>query len=211
MDTDIIYQYFPDLTERQRKQFELLGEVYREWNDKINVISRKDIDNLYLHHVLHSMAIAKFVTFKPDKLVLDVGTGGGFPGIPLAILFPETSFHLIDSINKKLTVVQAAVAALGLENVTTAHIRAEDVTERYDFILTRAVAPLATIFGWVNGKLRRHSKHPINNGIIALKGGDLTEELKPFKGKAQQIPLSQYFKEDFFEHKCIVYLPVTNN
>lgn len=209
MDPQIINRYFPELTEKQRQQIAELGPVYADWNNKINVVSRKDIDNLYLHHVLHSLAIAKFVQFKPGKTVLDVGTGGGFPGIPLAIMFPETQFHLVDSINKKLKVVQAATEACSITNVTTEHIRAEQLQDRYDFVITRAVAPLSTIFSWVNGKLKRHSKHSVNNGIIALKGGDLIEELKPFKGKVQQIPLTQYFQEEFFETKSLVYLPVT--
>lgn len=211
MDNGILHQYFPDLTPLQKERFDALGELYKAWNARINVVSRKDIDNLYERHILHSLSIAKVVQLKPGKNVLDVGTGGGFPGIPLAILFPETEFWLVDSVNKKLTVVDAVTDALGLDNVTTQHIRAEQLADRYDFVVTRAVAKMPQLVDWVNGKLKRHSKHEIKNGIIALKGGDLTEELKPFGNKATSYPITNFFPQEFFQQKYVVHLAMVND
>lgn len=204
---DIINTYFPNLTETQIKQFELLSELYKDWNLKINVVSRKDIDEIYLRHVLHSLGIAKVLSFKPNSRVLDVGTGGGFPGIPLAILFPETHFHLVDSIGKKIKVVQEVAQGLELENIQVTNARVETVEGRYDFIVSRAVAQMDTFTHWVKGRVAKKSVHELKNGILYLKGGDLTEELANFP-KATQFPLSEYFKEDFFETKSVVHLPL---
>jgi len=204
---DIITTYFPNLTETQIKQFELLSELYKDWNLKINVVSRKDIDEIYLRHVLHSLGIAKVLSFLPNSHVLDVGTGGGFPGIPLAILFPETQFHLVDSIGKKIKVVQEVSQGLELENVQVTNARVETVEGRYDFIVSRAVAQMDTFTHWVKGRVAKKSVHELKNGILYLKGGDLTEELASFP-KATQYPLSDYFKEDFFETKAVVHLPL---
>lgn len=204
---ELILKYFTNLTENQIDKFEKLENLYTDWNLKINVVSRKDIDELYLRHVLHSLAIAKIIDFKPGTKIIDVGTGGGFPGIPLAILFPECSFHLVDSINKKLNVVREVVSGLDLENVKTTHSRVEDINGTYDFIISRAVAAMPTFVHWVKGKITKEQKHDIKNGIIYLKGGNLTEELKEYKAvKIYNIP--DYFTEDFFETKKIVHLPV---
>jgi len=204
---DIITTYFPNLNETQIKQFELLSELYKDWNLKINVVSRKDIDEIYLRHVLHSLGIAKVLSFRSNSRVLDVGTGGGFPGIPLAILFPETQFHLVDSIGKKIKVVQEVSQGLELENVQVTNARVETVQGRYDFIVSRAVAQMDTFTHWVKGRVAKKSVHELKNGILYLKGGDLTEELANFP-KATQYPLSDYFKEDFFETKTVVHLPL---
>lgn len=207
MKADLIFNYFPDLSSEQREQFELLEELYKDWNQKINVVSRKDIDELYLRHVLHSLGIAKFQQFKPNNAVLDVGTGGGFPGIPLAILFPEVRFTLVDSIGKKIKVVQEVVEGLQLKNVTPINSRVEEVKDKYDFIVSRAVAAMPTFTHWVKGKIRKESVHERRNGILYLKGGDLAEELKDYK-TAQIVELTNYFKEDFFQTKKLVYLPL---
>ncbi|RWU04850.1 16S rRNA (guanine(527)-N(7))-methyltransferase RsmG [Pedobacter chitinilyticus] len=204
---DIIFKYFPDLTQQQIEQFEKLYELYSFWNSQINVISRKDIDELYERHILHSLGIAKFCTFKPDEKVLDVGTGGGFPGIPLAILFPETQFHLVDSIGKKIKVVNEVAAALGLKNVKGSHSRAEQITDKYNFVVSRAVTRLGDFYPWVRGKFAKENINALRNGILYLKGGDLTEEIKESKLKAELYPLSAYFEEDFFETKYVVYIP----
>ncbi len=204
---DVIQKYFPDLTETQKSQFRMLYPLYVEWNAQINVISRKDIDELYVRHVLHSLGIAKFISFKPGEQVLDVGTGGGFPGIPLAILFPETQFHLIDSIGKKIKVVREVATALGLKNVEASHIRAEQISDKFNFVISRAVTRLADFYPWVRGKFLKDSKQAIANGILYLKGGDLAEEIKESKLKAELYPLAEYFKEDFFETKYVVYIP----
>lgn len=203
----LIKHYFPDLTELQLKQFEQLEELYKDWNLKINVVSRKDIDELYLRHVLHSLAIAKFISFKPGSQVMDVGTGGGFPGIPLAIMFPETNFHLVDSIAKKLKVVNEVVEGLELTNVQTSHCRVEELEGTYDFIVSRAVAAMPTFVHWVKGKVAKKQKHELKNGIIYLKGGDLAEELADFP-KASVYQLSDFYKEEFFETKKLVHLPI---
>lgn len=205
---DLILNYFPDLDEKQISRFAQLYELYKFWNAQINVISRKDIDALYERHILHSLGIAKFCTFRAGEKVLDVGTGGGFPGIPLAILFPETQFHLVDSIGKKIKVVTEVASALGLKNVKASHLRAEQLTDKYNFVVSRAVTRLGDFYPWVKGKFAKENKNAIANGILYLKGGDLDEEISESKLKAELYPLSAYFKEDFFDTKYIVYIPV---
>lgn len=205
---EIIFKYFPGLSENQKKQFQQLFALYSEWNDKINVISRKDIENLYVNHVLHSLGVAKLMQFKPGAEVLDVGTGGGFPGIPLAILFPETKFHLVDSIGKKITVVKNVADGVGLKNVRAEQIRAEQIKGEYDFIVSRAVTRLKEFYGWINKKVKKESKHDLFNGILYLKGGDLDEELAELKRPYQLTELSQFFSEEFFQTKKVVYVPL---
>lgn len=207
-DVDIIYQYFPKLSEVQRKQFAELGDLYAHWNAQINVVSRKDIHSLYLHHVLHSLGIAKFINFTPGTHVLDVGTGGGFPGIPLAILFPEVQFRLVDSIGKKIKVVREVATAIGLKNVEADHIRAEQLDERFDFVVSRAVTRLVDFYPWVRNKFLKKDKNAIPNGILYLKGGDLREEIREARLRAEVHALSAYFAEDFFDTKHLVYIPV---
>jgi len=202
-----IEKYFTNLTPKQRDQFEQLGELYRYWNAQINVISRKDIDALYERHVLHSLAIAKVLTFEDGSKILDVGTGGGFPGIPLAILYPKVNFHLVDAIGKKITVVDEVVKALGLPNVKTTHGRAEKVKGEYDFIVSRAVTNMNDFVKWVRKKIAKKQRHPIKNGILYLKGGDLTEELQNFPS-SKITPLKPLFSEEFFETKKVVYVPL---
>jgi len=204
---DEILKYFPNLTDIQKEQFEKLDFLYHDWNEKINVISRKDIDALYTKHILHSLGIAKIIDFVPGTYVLDVGTGGGFPGIPLAILFPETRFHLIDIIAKKIKVVQAVVDALGLENVKAEQLRAELVKGDFDFIVSRAVTNMPDFVSWIKDKVKKKSKHELRNGILYLKGGDLTEELKDFP-KATQYDLADFFEDEFFETKKVVHVPL---
>lgn len=204
---DIILKYFKNLTATQIAQFSQLYELYSFWNAQINVVSRKDIDELYERHILHSLGIAKFCEFKAGEQVLDVGTGGGFPGIPLAILFPETNFHLVDSIGKKIKVVTEVAEALGLTNVKASHLRAEQVTGKYNFVVSRAVTRLIDFYPWVQNKFAKENKNAIRNGILYLKGGDLTEEIKETKLKAELYPLSTYFEEEFFETKFVVYIP----
>jgi 16S rRNA (guanine527-N7)-methyltransferase len=204
---ELIKEYFPDLTDDQYSKFELMESLYKDWNLKINVVSRKDIDEIYLRHVLHSLGIAKIQQFQPGTKILDVGTGGGFPGIPLAILFPETNFHLVDSIGKKMKVVNEVVEGLGLTNVKTTNARVEEVKGSYDFIVSRAVAAMPTFVHWTKGKIAKKSQHELKNGILYLKGGDLTEELQDYP-KAVVYKLSDYFKEVFFETKKVVYLPL---
>jgi len=203
----IIQKYFPNISDIQLKQFEALQVLYEDWNSQINVISRKDIEGLYLRHVLHSLSIAKLVQLKDGAKILDIGTGGGFPGIPLAILFPEVTFHLVDSINKKLKVVNGVAESLGLENVYTTHARAESIKGQYDFIISRAVTTMPDFVSWIKNRVAKKNVHPIKNGILYLKGGDLTEELKIYT-KATLYNLSDYFEEDFFETKKIVHLPL---
>lgn len=202
-----ILKYFPDLTQKQIEQFGKLEELYKDWNSKINVISRKDIDKLYTKHVLHSLGIAKVIDFKAGTSILDVGTGGGFPGVPLAILFPDVNFYLIDVIAKKIKVVNAVAEGLGLENLKAEQMRAANVDAQFDFIVSRAVTNMTDFVGWVRKKIKKENSHDIRNGVLYLKGGDLTEELALFTS-AQQINLSDYFKEEFFETKKVVYLPI---
>ena len=204
---DTIEVHFPDLTATQKKQFEQLTALYSEWNAKINVISRKDIDQLLERHVLHSLAIAKIQPFLSGSHILDVGTGGGFPGIPLAILFPEVSFRLVDVIAKKIKVVQAVVDALGLQNVTAEQKRAGTFPEKYDFIVSRAVTNMPDFVKWVRKNTKKHSKHELVNGILYLKGGDLTQELELFP-KATQYNITDFFTTPFFETKKVVHLPL---
>lgn len=208
MNATLIKKYFPDITEKQVEQFDKLLPLYQEWNEKINVVSRKDIENLMLHHVLHSLAIAKFLPFRPGTEVLDVGTGGGFPGIPLAILFPETSFLLVDSIGKKIKVVEGVVEALGLSNVQAKHMRAEDVDQDFEFIMSRAVTRLTPFYYWVKQKISPNHFHTQRNGLLLLKGGDLTEEIAELEKKVKVVDLTSYFEEDFFETKKLVYVPM---
>lgn len=206
--SDIIYKYFPGLSAGQQEQFDRLEELYRFWNAQINVISRKDIDSLYLHHILHSLAIAKVMPFLPGEKVLDVGTGGGFPGIPLAILFPETRFHLVDSIGKKIKVVQEISNAIGLENLTATHARAEQIDDKFNFIISRAVTQLKDFYPWVRGKFDKNPLNKLPNGVLYLKGGDLAQELKESKLKEVTLyPLADYFEEEYFETKFVVYFP----
>jgi 16S rRNA (guanine527-N7)-methyltransferase len=205
---EVIFHYFPDLSQKQKDQFAQLFELYKEWNDKINVISRKDVENLFINHVLHSLGIAKVMAFKPGASVLDVGTGGGFPGIPLAILFPETNFHLVDSIGKKITVVKGVAEGIGLKNVKAEQIRAEQIKGQYDFIVSRAVTRIKEFYGWIHNKTKKQSVHPLDNGILYLKGGDLDEELAELKKIHQIYDLSDYFKEEFFETKKVVFVPL---
>lgn len=205
----IIEQYFPDLTEVQRTLFAQLGPLYQQWNERINVISRKDMDNLYTNHILHSLGIAKVCSFLPESEILDVGTGGGFPGIPLAILFPQTQFHLVDSIGKKITVVTEIASELGLTNVTARQIRAEQYTGKFDFIVSRAVTRMKEFHSWVRQKAKSQSLHPLENGILYLKGGDLEEEMNELRKPYAVYELSNWFKEPFFETKKVVYVPLT--
>ncbi|MEQ6118260.1 16S rRNA (guanine(527)-N(7))-methyltransferase RsmG [Reichenbachiella sp. MALMAid0571] len=203
-----IVKYFPDLTDNQISQFERMGALYTEWNAKINLVSRKDIDEIYTRHILHSLAIAKVIVFQPGASVLDVGTGGGFPGIPLATLFPDVSFHLVDSIGKKIKVVNQVAEELGLKNVKGTIARAEGLTDKYDFVVSRAVTRLKPFYGWVKGKFNKELIHDVKNGIFYLKGGDLKEELSESKLRYKLFNLPDYFEEEFFETKKVVYVPV---
>jgi len=205
---NIITKYFPKLDKTQLSFFERLEPLYAEWNAQINVISRKDFPDFYEHHVLHSLAIAKLISFSPDTKILDVGTGGGFPGIPLAILFPKAQFHLVDSIGKKIKVVNSVIESLGLKNVTAQQIRAEELTEKYDFVVSRAVTRLPEFVPWVQNNVARKQINAMPNGIIYLKGGDLQEETKPFKKKVFVKDLSDWFDEEFFKTKKVVHLPL---
>lgn len=202
-----ILHYFPELTEEQKYHFQILKKLYEDWNKKINVISRKDMDSFYIHHVLHSLGIAKVQSFLPKTSVMDVGTGGGFPGIPLAILFPQTQFYLIDSIGKKIKVVKDVVNSLGLKNVIAEQIRAEKVNQEFDFIVSRAVTQMPQFVNWVKGKIKSKSIHERKNGILYLKGGDLTQELSVYTS-ASIYSLQDIFKEEFFDTKKVVYLPL---
>jgi 16S rRNA (guanine527-N7)-methyltransferase len=203
---NLIHRYFPNLTARQSEQLEGLGPLYETWNQQINVISRKDMEHFYERHVLHSLSIALIQPFKPGSQILDVGTGGGFPGIPLAILFPETKFTLVDSIGKKIKVVQGVCDALGLQNVTAFHQRAESITNKFDFVISRAVTQMPDFYRWVKGKFLAENQHELPNGILYLKGGDLSREIGPFGSRAKIFPLSIHFEEPFFETKSVVWV-----
>ena len=205
---DIILKYFPHLSETQIKQFKQLEPLYADWNSKINVISRKDFSGFYERHVLHSLGIARFIRFNKKTKILDVGTGGGFPGIPLAILFPEVQFHLVDSIGKKIKVVNGVVQALELKNVRAEQIRAEELKEKYDFVVSRAVTRLPDFVKWIRKNISKKQQNPLPNGVIYLKGGDLAEEIKPFGKRIFLQDLSQYFEEPFFETKKVLHLPL---
>lgn len=207
MGAEIIFKYFPDLTEEQKQQFIALGPLYEDWNSKINVISRKDIENLYPHHILHSLAIAKLIKFKDGSHIMDMGTGGGFPGIPLAILFPNCKFTLVDSIGKKVMKVAGGIAEeIGLKNVTCVHSRVEDIKDKFDFVVSRAVMPLPDLVKVIRKNISPEKKNALPNGLICLKGGNLDAELKPFKKSAEADDLSMYFEEEFFKTKKIVYV-----
>ena len=205
---EIIDKYFPSLSDKQKGQFAALEALYRDWNSKINVISRKDIDNLYEHHVLHSLAICELIRFKPGTSIMDLGTGGGFPGIPLAIMFPEAKFHLVDSIGKKIRVCEEVVKSLGLENVTTQWCRAEEVKQQFHFVVSRAVMPLPDLVKIIRKNISHEQFNGLPNGLICLKGGELENEAKPFGKAAQITSLSEYFEEEFFATKKLVYLPL---
>ena len=205
---EIILKYFPSLSEKQKEQFAALFDLYADWNSKINVISRKDIDNLYIHHVLHSLGIAKMINFRPGTTVMDFGCGGGFPGVPLAILFPEAKFHLVDSIGKKVRVAREISEAIGLENITFAHSRGEDVKEKFNFVVSRAVMPLSDLMRICRKNVDKDQKNALPNGIICLKGGELQEELRPFRNCVDTINLHDHFEEEFFKTKKVIYVPV---
>jgi len=205
---EIIQHYFPGLSSTQVIQFERMGQAYQAWNEKINVISRKDIENIFINHILHSLGIAKVISFEPGADVLDVGTGGGFPGVPLAVLFPETRFHLVDSIGKKITVVTEVSKTLGLKNVKAEQVRAEQLKGKYDFIVSRAVTRMKEFYGWINTKVKKESIHSLDNGILYLKGGELDEEMNELKRPYSVYNLPDYFKEEFFETKKVIYLPL---
>lgn len=208
MNIDLLYTYFPDLTDEQRRQFEALYDLYLDWNSKINVISRKDIVNLYEHHVLHSLGIAKVIRFRPGTSIMDLGTGGGFPGIPLAILFPKVKFHLVDSIGKKVRVAMEVANAIGLKNVTFRHARAEEEKQQFDFVVSRAVMPLADLIKIIRKNIAPKQQNTLPNGLICLKGGELEHEAMPFKNKTTMHNLGEDFKEEFFQTKKVVYVSI---
>ncbi len=205
---DIITKYFPNLTCRQKEQFAALYDLYYDWNSKINVISRKDIENLYEHHVLHSLAIAKYISLKPGTTVMDMGCGGGFPGIPLAIMFPEVQFHLVDSIGKKVRVASEIAAAIGLENVRTSHSRAQDIKDKYSFVVSRAVMQLPDLVKICRKNISKDQDNVLPNGIICLKGGDMSAETHPFRNCCEIIEVSNYFNEEYFKDKKVVYVQI---
>ena len=208
MNAEIIYRYFPNLTDVQLQQFAALGELYRDWNTKINVISRKDIDQLYEHHVLHSLAIAKIINFRPGTSILDFGTGGGFPGVPLSILFPECLFKLIDGTGKKIRVAQEVCDAIGLKNCAPTHLRGEDEKDKYDFIVSRAVMPLPDLVKLMRKNISKTSSNALPNGVLCLKGGNLQAELQPYHKIVETTEISQFFKEEWFKEKYVIYLPL---
>lgn len=207
-EMELLDKYFPNLTPRQREQFLQLGPLYEDWNAKINVISRKDIGNLYEHHVLHSLGIAKAIRFRPGTTVMDLGTGGGFPGIPLAIMFPDVQFHLVDSIGKKIRVATEVATAIGLENVTLRHCRAEEEKQLFDFVVSRAVMPLADLIKIIRKNIRKESQNAYPNGLICLKGGELQNEIGQFRRIADVTPLDKVFEEEYFKEKKVVFVPI---
>ena len=203
-----ILKYFPQISDKQKEQFAALFDLYKEWNDKINVISRKDIDNLYLHHVLHSLAIAKSISFRPGSKILDFGTGGGFPGIPLAIMFPDVEFKMIDGTGKKIRVVNEVASAIGLENVNAVHLRGEEEKEKYDFVVSRAVMPLPDLIKIVKKNISKEDHNSLPNGILCLKGGNVEGEMKPFRKIAEAVEITNWFEEDWFKDKFVIYVPI---
>jgi 16S rRNA (guanine527-N7)-methyltransferase len=205
---DILLKYFPNLTDKQKSQFAALYDLYLDWNSKINVISRKDIENLYIHHVLHSLGIAKVITFREGSKILDVGTGGGFPGVPLAILFPESTFLLVDSIGKKIRVATEVSNAIGLTNISFRHCRVEEEKGKFDFVVSRAVMPLGDLIKIVRKNVSQEQKNPLPNGLICLKGGELEGEISPFRKYAEVDELKNFFEEEYFETKKVVYVPI---
>ncbi|WP_294454489.1 16S rRNA (guanine(527)-N(7))-methyltransferase RsmG [uncultured Bacteroides sp.] len=205
---EIIKKYFPELTDTQKEQFMALYDLYTDWNSKINVISRKDITNLYEHHVLHSLGIAKVINFRPGTEIMDLGTGGGFPGIPLAIMFPDTHFHLVDSIGKKVKVATEIASAIGLKNVTTRHCRAEEEKQLFDFVVSRAVMPLTDLLKIIRKNIKKEQHNALPNGLICLKGGELQNEVMPVKHQTMMYDLKDYFEEEFFETKKVVYVTI---
>lgn len=211
MDKLDIFNYFPDLTPRQKEQFGALDALYHEWNAKINVISRKDIDNLYLHHVLHSLAIAKVVSFRPGTTILDIGTGGGFPGIPLAIMFPECRFRLIDSIGKKVRVATEVAHAIGLDNTEAFHRRGEEEKDKFDFVVSRAVMPMPDLVKIIRKNISKSQHNALPNGLIVLKGGSLEDELRPYAKIVERMDISSFFSDEWFQGKQVIYLPITPN
>ena len=208
MNTDIILKYYPQISPEQVKQFEALDALYRDWNTKINVISRKDIDQLYEHHILHSLAIAKIINFRPGSRILDFGTGGGFPGVPLSILFPECHFKLIDGTGKKIRVAQEVCNAIGLKNCAPTHLRGEDEKDKYDFIVSRAVMPLPDLVKLMRKNISKTQQNALPNGVICLKGGNLQAELQPFHKIVETTDISQFFDEEWFKEKYVIYLPL---
>ena len=208
MNAEIVNKYFPHLSETQQQQFAALGDLYRDWNAKINVISRKDIDNIYQHHVLHSLAIAKIINFRPGTRILDFGTGGGFPGVPLSILFPECQFKLIDGTGKKIRVAQEVCNAIGLKNCAPTHLRGEDEKDKYDFIVSRAVMPLPDLVKLMRKNISKTSQNALPNGVLCLKGGNLQAELQPYHKIVETTEISQFFSEEWFKEKYVIYLPL---
>ena len=204
-----ILKYFPDITEKQKQQYAALYDLYKDWNEKINVISRKDIENLYTHHVLHSLAIAKTLSFRPGTKVLDFGTGGGFPGIPLAIMFPEVEFKMIDGTGKKIRVVNEVASAIGLENINAVHLRGEEEKGKYDFVVSRAVMPLPDLMKIIKKNFLKEGRNSLPNGLIGLKGGNVEGEMKPYRKIAEAMEISSWFKDDWFNEKFVIYVPAT--
>ena len=204
-----ILKYFPDITEKQKQQYAALYDLYKDWNEKINVISRKDIENLYTHHVLHSLAIAKTLSFRPGTKVLDFGTGGGFPGIPLAIMFPEVEFKMIDGTGKKILVVNLDASAIGLENINAVHLRGEEEKGKYDFVVSRAVMPLPDLMKIIKKNFLKEGRNSLPNGLICLKGGNVEGEMKPYRKIAEAMEISSWFKDDWFNEKFVIYVPAT--